>query len=273
MENNRGIDLLDDNRGLALQRRLELAAFNAWPALEQVEEEGIIYRFANGYTKRANSANVLSLNEWWFPKLVAKIERYYSDKGQPSIIRIPSFVKAAALDQYLEHSGYQHASKSLLMTKTLTENHPVTALNKLSAKDWLTCFVQLSQSKLEYHNAHLAILEQIEDETLFAVLEIKGEVVACGIGVIGNNCVGLFDLVCATPFRRKGYAAKLINGIHAWAYEKGVRSSYLQVLASNSAGVGLYQKLDFVEDYYYWYRIKNEPGGCSEQQQHVNKDN
>ena len=239
-----------------MQRQLELAAFNAWPALEQIEEEGIVYRFAKGYTKRANSANVLSLKEWQLPKLVEKIERYYSGRGQPSIIRIPSFVKAVALDQYLERSGYQHASKSLVMKKALTENSHTTTLKKLNAKDWLKCFVQLSQSELEHHNAHLAILEQIEDETLFAVLEIKGEAVACGVGVIGQNCVGLFDLVCAKPFRGKGYAAKLISGIHAWAYEKGVRSSYLQVLASNSAGVGLYKKLDFVEDYYYWYRIK-----------------
>jgi len=239
-----------------LQNQLELTAFNAWPALEQLEEQGIVYRFANGYTKRANSANVLSLKDWPLPNLVAKIERYYNGRGQPSIIRIPSFVKATALDQYLERSGYQYASKSLVMTKTLTENGCTTTLKKLSAKDWLNCFVQLSQSELEHHNAHLAILEQIKDEALFAVLEIKGEAVACGIGVIGENCVGLFDLVCAEPFRRKGYAAHLISGIHDWAYERGVLSSYLQVLASNSAGVGLYQKLDFVEDYYYWYRVK-----------------
>jgi len=241
---------------LFLQKQLELSAFNAWPALEQLEEEGIVYRFANGYTKRANSANVLSLKDWQLPKLVAKIERYYSDRGQTSIIRIPSFVKAIALDQYLERSGYQHTSKSLVMTKTLTENTHTKTLKKLSAQDWLSCFVQLSQSELEHHNAHLAILEQIKDEALFAVLEISGEAVACGIGVIGENGVGLFDLVCAKSCRRKGYAAQLISGIHAWAYEKGVRSSYLQVLASNSAGVGLYQKLDFVEDYYYWYRVK-----------------
>jgi len=239
-----------------LQKKWELSAFDAWPALEQVEEEGIVYRFANGYTKRANSANVLSLKDWQLPKLVAKIERYYSDRGQASIIRIPSFVKAIALDQYLEGSGYQQTSQSLVMTKTLTENTPTKTLKTLSAQDWLSCFVQLSQSELEHHNAHLAILEQIKDEVLFAVLEIKGEAVACGIGVIGQNGVGLFDLVCAKSCRRNGYAAQLISGIHAWAYEKGARSSYLQVLASNSAGVGLYQKLGFVEDYYYWYRVK-----------------
>jgi GNAT superfamily N-acetyltransferase len=240
-----------------LQKQLELAAFNAWPALEQLEEEGIVYRFANGYTKRANSANILSLNDWQLPQLVAKIERYYTSRGQTSIIRIPSFVKAAALDQYLGRSGYQYASKSLVMTKALTENARTTILKKLSAKDWLNSFVQLSQSELEHHTAHLAILEQIKDGTLFAVLEIKGEAVACGIGVIGQNCVGLFDVVCAKSCRRKGYAAQLISGIHDWAYERGVLSSYLQVLASNSAGVGLYQKLGFVEDYYYWYRVKN----------------
>jgi len=46
---------------LAAVRGLEERAFNAWPALQTVLVDGWAFRWANGYTKRANSANALAL--------------------------------------------------------------------------------------------------------------------------------------------------------------------------------------------------------------------
>jgi len=238
------------------QQLLEKSAFSAWPSLEQSQDQGIVYRFAKGYTKRANSANVLALENWQLPALVTQIEGYFHERAQPSIVRIPSFVKADALDQYLAQAGYSYASKSLVMKKTIAADIAQTELKILNAGDWLKCFVQLSDSALEQHGAHLEILERIDDQKLFAVLEKAGKAVACGLGVIGRGQLGIFDLVCAKSCRRQGYGAELVSGIHSWALNKGVQTSYLQVLATNTAAVALYQKLGFREDYYYWYRIK-----------------
>ena len=39
--------------------RLEEIQFNAWPAFQTLIYEGWIVRLTNGYTKRANSVNIL----------------------------------------------------------------------------------------------------------------------------------------------------------------------------------------------------------------------
>jgi N-acetylglutamate synthase len=42
-------------------RGMEIAKFRSWPALEEEDGIAIVLRFSNGYTKRANSANVLTV--------------------------------------------------------------------------------------------------------------------------------------------------------------------------------------------------------------------
>ncbi|WMM30943.1 GNAT family N-acetyltransferase, cg3035/Rv0428c family, partial [Shouchella clausii] len=44
---------------IALIRKIEALSMNAQPALKTVQKGGWILRFANGYTKRANSINPL----------------------------------------------------------------------------------------------------------------------------------------------------------------------------------------------------------------------
>ena len=244
--------------GEAIQfEQLECAAFSAWPALEQQELNGIVLRFADGYTKRANSANLLNLHDWQYPQLTQKIAAYFSQRQQPSIIRIPSFVAAEEFDQYLARDGYQYLDKSLVMQgPLLIADSPLKEIEQKSARDWLTSFVRLSHVELAQHQGHLAILERVKDNINFAVLMDAGEEVACAIGVVHNHHLGIFDLVTHRDKRRNGYAKQLLKSLHQWGASEGASSSYLQVVANNVGAISLYEKLGYAERYHYWYRVK-----------------
>ncbi|NQZ31864.1 MAG: GNAT family N-acetyltransferase [Oceanospirillaceae bacterium] len=236
---------------------LERAAFSAWPAYEQQELNGVVLRFSEGYTKRANSANVLDLNNWQYPELAAQTEDFFKERQQPSIFRIPSFVAAQEFDQYLAERGYQYLDKSLVMQRQLQrQDIELKAIVQKTASEWLASFVALSNAELGRQQAHLAILERVKDKINYAVLIEEGEEVACGIAVVHNHSLGIFDLVTSAHHRRKGYAKQLLDSLHQWGVSAGANNSYLQVVANNDPAIALYEKLGYAESYHYWYRIK-----------------
>ncbi|MFT5706430.1 MAG: GNAT superfamily N-acetyltransferase [Oceanospirillaceae bacterium] len=253
-------------------QNLERAAFKAWPAQQELEDQGVVFRYAHGYTKRANSANILQIESYgvniltpvvkeYYLQTLSKIESYFAEKQLPSIIRIPSFVDADLFDQFLATQSYQYQDKTLVLEMPLPnqvqqEQRLNSTIVCKKPDKWLDSFCALNNSEIAEHNAHLAILQRIEDKTMFAVLVEDGVEVACGLGVIHNQYLGIFDIVTGPQYRGKGYASKLLQGIYSWAKENGASQSYLQVVANNQAAVKLYTKLGYTQSYEYWYRIK-----------------
>ena len=87
----------------ALLRRIEEASLNSWPAPRQVLLDGWVLRFANGYTRWANSVAPLDPGQDGPAALSAKIaacETLYAAQGLPALVRVSSFDPglAAALD-------------------------------------------------------------------------------------------------------------------------------------------------------------------------------
>ena len=103
---------------------------------------------------------------------------------------------------------------------------------------------------------HRAILNAIQGECLFGVLRIDGEPVACGLGVVDRGMLGLFDFITHPEHRRRGYATALLKTLFAWVARKSLSMAYLQVTATNTQAIALYQSLGFRDLYRYWYRIK-----------------
>ena len=89
----------------------------------------------------------------------------------------------------------------------------------------------------------------------FASLRQDGRLIACGMGVVEDGHVGLFDLVTDAGFRNRGYGRQLLFDLLEWGQRRGARTAYLQVMLNNAPALHLYAKVGFKEAYQYWYRI------------------
>lgn len=62
------------------------------------------------------------------------------------------------------------------------------------------------------------MLENIVPTTCFILLIDDDSVVACGLGVLEDEYIGLFDIVTHENYRNKGYEAKLIRYLIQWGF-------------------------------------------------------
>ena len=90
------------------------------------------------------------------------------------------------------------------------------------------------------------------------VLRPVGEstVLACGQTAMEADMVGLYDVFTAGQARNQGWARKLCAELLHRAVEKGARTGYLQVDASNLPARAVYQRLGFGDGYAYHYRTQ-----------------
>ncbi len=104
----------------ALVRRLEELSLNAWPALETTLLDGWLVRFAEGYTRRANSVQPL------YPPLgsvranVEACAAAYAARGQDAIFKLTPASEPAGLDELLTRLGYAREAPTSVQTTELT---------------------------------------------------------------------------------------------------------------------------------------------------------
>ncbi len=242
-----------------LQKRIEEASLNAWPALQQILFDGWILRFSKGYTKRANSVNPLYGSRVDLHEKIDVCEGLYREKGLPSVFRLSPLSSPTDLDQVLKSRGYQRADPTLVLYLDLrghaNQTLPSGDLRAEGLDAWMELFRRFSESSMGKHETHKEILNAIPSKPVLASLVDSEQPVACGLGVLENRYFGLFDLITNSAQRNRGYGTQLVSGLLRWAQEHGAWHAYLQVMSSNQPARHLYAKFGFEEAYQYWYRI------------------
>lgn len=106
-------------------------------------------RFANGFTKRANSVNPLYYSNIDLNEKIPLCERLYRAKNLPAVFKLTRAVHPHDLDDRLAERGYQKDSLTSVQTVNLEVNDlrlpPITAkLRESLSDDWLGNFCAMS---------------------------------------------------------------------------------------------------------------------------------
>ncbi|HEY1012042.1 MAG TPA: GNAT family N-acetyltransferase [Herpetosiphonaceae bacterium] len=212
-------------------------------------------RCSDGYTKRANSVTPLYESALAPDGKIAACERFYASQGLPCVFRLPSFAPPE-LDALLERRGYRALDRTLVLSRSLAAPlaEPVSAAEPVPLDAWLESYSALAGAGPAQRAGHRAILERIAGQPAYLLLCEGGAPVACGLGVLEDDHVGLFDLVVAPERRGAGIGGRLVGALLGWAVERGASAAYLQVVAENAPARRLYQRWGFGERYQYWYR-------------------
>lgn len=245
----------------SLARRIEEVSLNAQPALQTVLCDGWVLRFASGYSKRANSVNPLYPSSRPVVEKIAECERRYAEQHLPALFKLTPCAQPAGLDEQLAHRGYMETGRTSVQTRPLyglpvPRGDSGVQLYQELDPDWLESFCTLNGVSLENRSVLERMLINIKARTGFMRLTRDDEVVACGLGVVEEGYLGLFDIVTHPEQRGKGFGTELVSNLLHWGRESGADVAYLQVVAANAPAVALYAKLGFREAYPYWYRVK-----------------
>ena len=240
-------------------KQLEELAMNAWPSLQTRLYDGWVLRFAEGYTKRANSVNLIYKSELNPDEKIDFCEMQYGALHLPTIFKLTESVLSQGIDRKLEERGYKKIDETSVRVLGLEqyacgENPGITVEDRFSGR-WLDGFFKCSGTadKKEKKTAR-KMIENICTEVICVSRQIGEEIVGCGFGTVERGHVGIFNIAVDRNFRSRGYGKEIMDGILSQACRRGARTAYLQVMAGNLPAEKLYDKLGFTEVYRYWYR-------------------
>lgn len=230
--------------------------------MQQILLDGWLLRFSRGFTKRANSIvplyPSLSAAET-LPEKVRYCENLYAREQLQTIFRLTSIshpeIDTGPLDGYLDQRGYVHTEPTQVLTATLTGTAAAPGFNLLAQDEWLAVYAWMTDMPTTAAALQSAILTGIQGRCAFATIEVNGEPVACGLGVLEQDLLGLFDIVTHPAHRRAGHGNGLVSSLLGWGHEEGAGYGYLQMVADNHPAALLYQNLGFQPLYNYWYRV------------------
>ena len=241
-------------------RRFEEISNNAWPALQTIQYDGWILRFANGVTKRSNSVNLLYPSTLDPEEKIDYCERLYLSHNISPCFKITSIADPEDIDRRLAKRGYFiHSNISFqVLNISKTSDEPINDIlieSELNPR-WIDDFIRMNEFERKRKSTYIEIMQQLHTSKCLISLARDHQVIGVGLGVIEDSFVGLFDIVVDKAYRHTGLGYLIVENILRWGRNKGAQTAYLQVLSDNIPAIGLYGKMGFKEKYQYWYRMK-----------------
>jgi GNAT superfamily N-acetyltransferase len=238
--------------------RVEAVCFNAFPSRKQVILDGWLLRFSNGISRRANSANPMRADCARTAAVIEQIEALYRGQAQPTIFRIPSFV--AAIDEPLAAQGYRSEGETCVlygaMDAIVVAADPAVELSPQPDAEWLTAMARLQGHTDAQRRVYRQIVRAIALPAAFAGLRIDGRLAALAYGAVSGGLLCYESVITDPRRRRHGLARRVIASLAAWAGEEGARGACLQVEASNTPALALYDGFGLTTELYRYHYLR-----------------
>jgi ribosomal protein S18 acetylase RimI-like enzyme len=237
---------------------LEHALFRAWPSLSSCYYDGWLLRFAEGYTRRANSVNPVDGSTEDPEHKIDICEKRYAQRGLPAHFRLTTISQPDDLEARLLKRGYRRSSETFMQTLSLDERTFARlddAQDESSPGDeWLKACALLNEMTDKESATMAKMLSHIHTSACYVRTGDDPDTPdAVGMAVADGDFVGLFKLAVHPDKRRQGIGQALTEHLLAWGIAQGATTAYLQVVSENAPAQALYNKLGFTRHYRYWY--------------------
>jgi N-acetylglutamate synthase len=233
---------------------------NAWPALQTLQYDGWVLRFANGVTKRSNSVSLLYPSTLPPDEKISFCEHLYASQQITPCFKITEIATPSGLDQRLAEQGYfihSHISfQTLDISKIPSEPLGNITMEGNLKPRWMDDFIRMNEFDHSRKSTYISIMKQLLLPKCLISLTHDKKTIGVGLGVAEGSFVGLFDIVVDKAHRNTGLGYLIVENILRWGRKHGANTAYLQVLTDNAPALGLYKKMGFKEAYRYWYRMK-----------------
>lgn len=241
--------------------QIEEISLKAWPALETIHYDGWELRFSGGLTKRSNSVNISGKSSLDFRAKIEYCENLYRLKKLPVCFKITQIAECYELEKMLVSREYNHEfdiSVQLLSLNDFTFKPDNRIVITNEAEDnWIDSCATMFEMNPNHHMILKQIIDKINlPKCIISIMKDK-EIVGCGMGVLDEKYLGLFDIVIHKNYRNHGLGRIMVENILYWGKKNGAEIAYLQVLIDNDAANSLYCRLGFKEAYKYFYLVKN----------------
>jgi GNAT superfamily N-acetyltransferase len=241
----------------ALVIGLESRLVNAWPSIDYQLYDGWLLRLARGYSKRANSVSPIMPGAVLDDDLVAFIVKHFVEQNVRPTFRLTS-LEAPGVDAVLAQHGFETIEPTSVLMKSIPEDSavdPSVILEPKVSTRWVRETARSSGGDKADETVLVEIVSRIRQETAFATLDLDGQHVAWGLGVVERGYVGLYDIVVEPELRGIGLGRRVVASLMAWGRDHGAHSAYLQVREDNEVACTLYTSMGFDPAYRYTHRV------------------
>jgi N-acetylglutamate synthase len=238
-----------------LVAEVETAGYRCWPASEMVEYDGWELRYADGFSGRANSVLPLGRSRLRLETKLRFCHEWFEQRGVRLEVRCTPLCEPG-IDERLAEMGYSLDRPTRVMVADLCGGIAAYTgvLPETPDDEWWQAMARLWGIAEERRPGWQGIIERISPPAAYPLVTEEDEGVAAGLGAVYGPWLGLFEIVVAPGWRRRGHGQAIAGSLLAWGAARGARYAFLQVVASNTPAIALYESLGFRHLYDYWYR-------------------